>query len=66
MAATYPSSGYGGPGVTERCPDCEWITLRTFGDWDSYVLGRPCRVHKPPPTPIEEARAELDEIDHGA
>jgi hypothetical protein len=50
--------------VTDLCGDCEWIDVRTIhGRHARYVIGRYCPAHEPPPTPYEEAREILDQID---
>ena len=50
----------------ELCGDCEWIEATSYDQHEAqWILGRACPRHVPPPTPLEAARAELDDIDRG-
>lgn len=42
--------------------DCTWITVHDYGGRSELLRATFCPAHQPPPTPIEEARAEVEQI----
>lgn len=48
--------------MTERC-GCERVDITSLGDPEPvYLTVRYCPAHRPPPTPLDLARAEVDAI----